>query len=79
MIGVTEDELLRALEEAQSSAEDVPGLSMDDLCIATGYGEKRVRNKLRELRRSGKLIARKRQTTNISGQRCYVPVYSVKP
>lgn len=79
MIGITEDELLLALEEAQSSAEDVPGLSLDELCIATGYGEKRVRNRLRELHRSGKLVAKQRQSTNISGQRCYIPVYSVKP
>lgn len=79
MIGITEDELLRALEEAQQSAENVPGLSISELCIATGHGEKRVRNRLRELHRNGRLVVKQRQSTNISGSRCYVPVYSVKP
>lgn len=79
MIGITEDELLRALEDAQKSSEEVPGLSRDDLCIATGLGDKAVMKRLKVLQRDGRLVVRTRPSINISGQRCYVPVYSVKP
>lgn len=76
---ITESDLIAALLEAASAADDAAGvgLSTAQLCLATGRSDKWVRRRLWRLKAAGRLVITQSMRESLSGAMVAVPVYSM--
>ena len=75
---ITEDELLKALRDAQAASTDGAGLTVREIISQTRWGKDRVRAKLMFLKDQGLLIVGEKTVESIDGRPRIAPCYSVK-
>lgn len=79
--GMTEDEVIAALEEASRKAEEEADkyytrLELEDM---TGWSERKVWRVLRKLKDADRLDVRRKQRENLAGYPYSAPAYRIMP
>ena len=76
---ITQDDIMRALEEALTVKEGGgEGKTVRDMVEETGNGEERIRKGLKVLQHQGRLVVHQVTRTAINGRPQRVPAYSIK-
>ena len=79
-IQITEDELIKALREAeQIGVNRGQGLTVKELVASTEMSTRSVRDRLATLQIQGRLTVGRKFVTDISGRRQLAPCYGVRP
>ena len=76
---ITEDECWAELERLQQEGENPAGLTTGEIAAIVKHSIYWVRKRLKVLQGTGRLIINHRQTMNLAGNKCMVPVYVVLP
>lgn len=76
---ITQEDLLAALTDALTVPDGEQGLSFSEIQEKTGWHTLKIRSRLKQLQKKGRLVVGRAPRLNIAGSYSSVPVYRINP